>query len=271
MFQPKNHHEPTTFLEDGPCRYCPERSLAMDEAAWQSRQLLEIESLSAIYFEEGDFRVDDVALGALRQAAEAEDVALVVCRVKLRLRWLEPEIDEANVAVGSMASCLLRIAEDDILCGRLQDTAQQLGEKGEDARILEQIAPRIKRGNRKNTDFAKNGVGTAGQIVFNGKGLRSDLQELHSPQECRSGLGVLLSSRERGTILTQPRRPVPTQALNVSYIPPIEQRTGRLEPSGMEAAGCRSLTRRFQKRRLENYRHEIMESIRRCEPNAGRR
>lgn len=120
-------------------------------------------------------------------------------------------------------------------------------------------------------DFAKTGVGTAGQIVFNGKGLRSDLQELHSPQECRSGLGVLLSSRERGTALTQPRRPFPTQALNVSYIPPIEQRTGRLDPSGMEAAGCRSLTRRFQKRRLENYRHEIMESIRRCEPNAGRR
>eukprot|EP00434_Breviolum_minutum_P027274 symbB.v1.2.024116.t1/scaffold2218.1/size85484/6 len=119
--------------------------------------------------------------------------------------------------------------------------------------------------------WTKNGVGTAGQIVFNGKGLRPDLQELHSAHECRSGLDALLSARERGTTLMMPRRAPPPQAFNVSYIPPIEQRTGRLDPTGMEAAGCRSLTRRFQKRRLENYRHEIMDSIKRNEPNAGRR
>ncbi|CAK9106203.1 Pentatricopeptide repeat-containing protein [Durusdinium trenchii] len=120
--------------------------------------------------------------------------------------------------------------------------------------------------------WTKNGVGAAGRIVFNGKGLRPDLQELHSPQECRAGLDVLLSARERGsTLMSSSRRPGSHQVMNASFIPPIEQRTGRFEPASMEAAGSRSLTRRFQKLRLENYRHEIMESIRRGEPNAGRR
>ncbi|CAL1136268.1 unnamed protein product [Cladocopium goreaui] len=132
----------------------------MDEAAWQSRQLLEIESLSAIYFEEGDFRVDDVARDTLRQAAEDQPPQHSALSLSVRLHrifgaavrlaavlpqgypgeavpvvWLEPEIDEANVAAGSMASCLLKIAEDDHLCGRLQDTAQQLGEKGEECML----------------------------------------------------------------------------------------------------------------------------------------
>ncbi|CAJ1451961.1 unnamed protein product, partial [Effrenium voratum] len=120
--------------------------------------------------------------------------------------------------------------------------------------------------------WTRNGVGTAGRIVCGGRGLRPDLQEQHTVQECRAGLDALLTARGSASsyMLSQELPKAQKESSNVSYMPPLEPRR-RVDPSTMEAAGARSLTRRFQKLRLENYRREVLDSIRRDEPNAGRR
>ncbi|CAJ1347041.1 unnamed protein product [Effrenium voratum] len=120
---------------------------------------------------------------------------------------------------------------------------------------------------------------SGGRIVCGGRGLRPDLQEQHTVQECRAGLDALLTARGSASsyMLSQELPKAQKESSNVSYMPPLEPRR-RVDPSTMEAAGARSLTRRFQKLRLENYRREVLDSIRRDvgplawkEPNAGRR
>ncbi|CAK9018662.1 RWD domain-containing protein 2B [Durusdinium trenchii] len=128
----------------------------MDDT-WLSRQLLEMESLSAIYCEEGDLRVDEEALEALGAAAKDVEASLsrlpalslsvrvftddAVAAGSVRLAavlphgypttaapmvWLEPEVE------ASTSSRFLQVADDDNLGQRLQEAALHWGQKGEE-------------------------------------------------------------------------------------------------------------------------------------------
>ncbi|CAK8995184.1 unnamed protein product [Durusdinium trenchii] len=70
----------------------------MDDT-WLSRQLLEMESLSAIYCEEGDLRVDEEALEAL--GAAAKDVEASLSRLPALSLSVRVFTDDA-VAAGSV-------------------------------------------------------------------------------------------------------------------------------------------------------------------------
>eukprot|EP00913_Durusdinium_trenchii_P023231 g21809.t1 len=129
---------------------------SMDDT-WLSRQLLEMESLSAIYCEEGDLRVDEEALEALGAAAKDVEASLsrlpalslsvrvftddAVAAGSVRLAavlphgypttaapmvWLEPEVE------ASTSSRFLQVADDDHLGQRLQEAALHWGQKGEE-------------------------------------------------------------------------------------------------------------------------------------------
>ncbi|CAJ1360341.1 unnamed protein product [Effrenium voratum] len=102
---------------------------------WMQRQLEELECLQAIYCEEGQFRLDGEARDALSKDGPPVSLAVRVFdsdmgRVRLAavlpkgypgegfapVVWLEPE--------ASGPSKVLHVAEDEDLCGRLQEVAQ---------------------------------------------------------------------------------------------------------------------------------------------------
>lgn len=133
---------------------------------WVCRQLAEIESLQAIFFEEGAFRADEEALAALASAATTEewqqvglppvaisarvfdsDAGSAESRAAVRLAavlphgyptpgaegplvWLEPEV--GSHADGGLGVAVMRVAEDEALCAQLQATAADLASNGEE-------------------------------------------------------------------------------------------------------------------------------------------
>mmetsp|Transcript_48665 Transcript_48665/g.91184 ORF Transcript_48665/g.91184 Transcript_48665/m.91184 type:complete len:194 (+) Transcript_48665:47-628(+) len=135
--------------------------------------------------------------------------------------------------------------------------------------------PRTAGGGTPFEAWARTGVGTAGRIVCKGKGLRMDLQEQHTKEQCGSSLATMLSAREQGDkrvpfmLLDVNRRP-PRQEIQLSYNPGVD-RTRRTDAVSMEAAGAVSFCRRFDQFRQESYRREIFEAIRNNELIAGRR
>ncbi|CAE7564229.1 unnamed protein product, partial [Symbiodinium necroappetens] len=129
--------------------------------------------------------------------------------------------------------------------------------------------PRTAGGGTPFEAWAKTGVGAAGRIVCQGKGLRVDLQEQHAAEQCRAGLATIMSARDkRAPFLLSGNRQPRNQAIQLSYNPG-SQRT-RADATCMEAAGAVSFCRRFDQFRQENYRRAIFEAIRNNEMSAGR-
>mmetsp|Transcript_59598 Transcript_59598/g.123608 ORF Transcript_59598/g.123608 Transcript_59598/m.123608 type:complete len:193 (-) Transcript_59598:119-697(-) len=130
--------------------------------------------------------------------------------------------------------------------------------------------PRTAGGGTPFEAWAKTGVGAAGRIVCQGKGLRVDLQEQHAAEQCRAGLATIMSARDkRAPFLLSGNRQTRNQAIQLSYNPG-SQRT-RADATSMQAAGAVSFCRRFDQFRQENYRRAIFEAIRNNEMSAGRR
>eukprot|EP00931_Biecheleriopsis_adriatica_P086989 TRINITY_DN61518_c0_g1_i1.p1 TRINITY_DN61518_c0_g1~~TRINITY_DN61518_c0_g1_i1.p1 ORF type:complete len:339 (+),score=90.02 TRINITY_DN61518_c0_g1_i1:84-1100(+) len=145
---------------------------------WASRQLLEVESLQAVYFEDGAVRVDEAETdGIASKTPLAMSVRLPLeSSGGLRLAavlphgypgegegptiWLEPEFDVAadqSSSLSARRAALASLADDDDLCSELQTAADELAAAGEECLLplVQQAVDLIEARLRKSEDFTE--------------------------------------------------------------------------------------------------------------------